>query len=333
MKHPAPLLVLLLMALGLTACETDLPQAAPKFIAITSPTAIPIRVESHMPIVTVMINGKGPYNLILDTGSPTLALRPDIANELNLPKGTVVGTEFARSIGGVDTVSFRHIRQMFLGEVEFQNLDAKLVDLPADYLGSAIRIDGLLGLRVFSQLLLTIDYPNSQIILTPDQYLGADALNVIGARLPDAEHLLIDLPVDDKVMTFTLDTGTSMGFFLLDSDAAKLTFAQGPIVSGTTNTPHGPVDIRVGRVNQTIHMANQQVQRPIVYIRPGEYPLISSQNQDPLFAESNSLVGGEILRHFALTIDQRSRLVRFARDSSKPIQMQGYNKPIFSPLD
>jgi hypothetical protein len=333
MKHPAPLLVLLLIAACLTACETDLPQAAPRQIKITNPTNIPIQVHSHLPIVPVTLNGKGPYNLILDTGSPTVVLRPDIANELKLPKGVIRGTEFAKSIGGVDTVSFRHINQLAIGEVTFERLDAKLVDIPSDYLGSSVRIDGLLGLRVFAQLLLTIDYPNSQLIVTPDDYLGADALDVIGARLPDAEHLLIDLPVNNKVMTFTLDTGTSMGFFLTDTDAQQLTFAQGPIVSGTTNTPHGPVDIRVGRINQTINLANQQIQRPIVYIRPGEYPLITSQEHDPLFAESTSLIGGEILRHFAITIDQRSRLVRFARSSTKPIQMRGYSQPRFNPMD
>jgi hypothetical protein len=61
--------------------------------------------------------------------------------------------------------------------------------------------------------------------------------------------------------------------------------------------------------------------------------MISSKDQDPLFAEATSLLGGEILRNFAVTLDQRSRLVRFERTSQKPIQMRGYNKPIFSPLD
>ncbi|MAX24147.1 MAG: hypothetical protein CMJ19_06550 [Phycisphaeraceae bacterium] len=333
MRHPAMCLVLLLMAMSLIGCQAELPQAAPRQIQITSPTTIPIKVYSHLPIVPVKINGQGPYNLILDTGSPTVVLRPDVADELKLPQGIIRGTEFARSIGGVDTVSFRHINQLTIGDVTCERLDAKLVNIPSDYLGSSIRIDGLLGLRVFAQLLLTIDYPNSQLILTPDDYLGADARDVIGARLPDAEHLLIDLPVNDKVMTFTLDTGTSMGFFLTDTDAQRLTFAQGPIVSGTTNTPHGPVDIRVGRINQTVQLANQQIQRPIVYIRPGEYPLISSENQDPLFADATSLIGGEILRHFAITIDQRSRLVRFTRSSTKPIQMRGYSQPRFNPLD
>lgn len=334
MKHLAPLSVLLLLVLGLTACQTDLPQAAPRQIQITSPTIIPIQIQSHLPVVTVQLNGKGPYHLILDTGSPTVVLRPDVADELKLPKGTITGTEFSRSIGGVDTVSFRRINQLKIGDVILEKLDAKLVDVPADYLGSTVRIDGLLGLRVFSQLLLTIDYPNNQLVLTPDDYLGADAHDVIGARLPDAEHLLIDLPVNDKVMTFTLDTGTSMGFLLLDQDASNLTFAQGPIVSGTTQTPHGPVDIHVGRIHQTVHLANQQIKQPIVYIRPGnEYPLISSQDQDPLFAEATSLIGGEIFRHFAITIDQRSRLVRFARESQNPITMRGYSRPVIKAMD
>ena len=323
----------LLIVCCFTACETDLPQAAPRQIQITSTTTIPIQIHSHLPIVTVKINGQGPYNLILDTGSPTVVLRPDIATQLKLPKGSINGTEFARSIAGVDTVTFKHIANLSIGTAEFQKLDAKIIDIPSDYLGTAVRIDGLLGLRVFAQLLLTIDYPNKQLILTPNEYLGADARNVIGARLQNAEHLIVDLPVSDKKLSFTLDTGTSMGVFLLASDAQQLSFTQGPINSGSTKTPHGQVQIRVGRINQTIHLANQQIQHPIVYIRPSQYPLISQRDLDPLFAQATSLIGGEILHHFAITIDQRSRLVRFDRTSTKPIQMKGYSKPLFTPLD
>ena len=333
MKRPTGLLLLLLIVLALTACQSDLPQATPKQIQITRPTTIPIRIESFLPIVAVMINDKGPYNLILDTGSPTMVLRPQIAKQLALPKGAIHGSEFARSIGGVDTVIFKRIAKLTIGDVVFNDLDAKLIDIPSDYLGPGIHIDGLLGLRVFSQLLLTIDYPNSQLILTPDQYLGTDSPNVIATRLQNAQHLLVDLPVNHKIMTFTLDTGTSMGFFLLDSDAQKLSFKQGPITSGTSNTPHGQVTIRVGRIHQTVNLANQQIKQPIVYIRPGQYPLISQRDMDPLFADATSLIGGEVLRHFSLTIDQRSQLVSFKRNHTKPIKMKGYNKPIFKGLD
>ena len=333
MKCPLGFLVLLLTVLALTACQSDLPLATPRQIQITRPTTIPIRIESHLPIVTVMINGKGPYNMILDTGSPTVVLRPDIAQQLALPKGAIHGSEFARSIGGVDTVIFKRIAKLTLGEVEFKDLDAKLIDIPSDYLGPGVHIDGLLGLRVFSQLLLTIDYPNSQLILTPNQYLGTDSPHVIPARLQKAQHLLVDLPVNGKTMTFTLDTGTSMGFFLLDSDAQKLSFSQGPIISGTSNTPHGLVTIRVGRIHQTLDLANQQIKQPIVYIRPAQYPLISQRNMDPLFADATSLIGGEVLRHFSLTIDQRSQLVSFERNYNKPIEMKGYGKTIFKGLN
>ncbi len=273
-----------------------------------------MQLVSYLPIVDVMINGQGPFHLILDTGSAMVVLRPAVAKALQLPPGAVPGTEFARSAKGVRTVGFGHIQNLQLGDATFRNLDAKLVDIPQDYLGPSIRIDGLLGLRLFDNLLLSIDYPGRQLILDPAGSLHAEEPHVMTAILQDAEHLVLTLSTGSGTLDCILDTGTSMGLFLLHEDAQNLRFSHGPIPASSTATPNGQLSMSVGRLADPLTLGGHHLPKQAAYIQPSSYPLISQSDLQPLFGKPYSLLGGQILKNFVVSIDQRACLVRFERN-------------------
>src|SRR5271167_757988 len=48
-------------------------------------TSVPIRMVDGAPVVQVMLNGKGPYNFLIDTGSNYSAVQRKVLAELSIP--------------------------------------------------------------------------------------------------------------------------------------------------------------------------------------------------------------------------------------------------------
>jgi predicted aspartyl protease len=54
-------------------------------------TSVPLRIVDSVPIVEVMLNGKGPYDFLIDTGANYSAIQPRLLAQLSIPlKDTVV---------------------------------------------------------------------------------------------------------------------------------------------------------------------------------------------------------------------------------------------------
>src|SRR5687768_8528630 len=75
------LLVLLLLAVAATGCGFE-----PKRAAIPAGgTTVPLSLDENQPGVEVLLNGRGPYHVLVDTGaSPAVAVTPKLAKELGL---------------------------------------------------------------------------------------------------------------------------------------------------------------------------------------------------------------------------------------------------------
>src|SRR5580692_9603373 len=70
----------------LLACISSLPA-----IASPAPTEVVVRfrmVKDYLIVVPVTINGSGPYDFVLDTGSNSTMLDQKLAEELALPRGS-----------------------------------------------------------------------------------------------------------------------------------------------------------------------------------------------------------------------------------------------------
>lgn len=116
-------------------------------------------------IVPVMINGKGPYDFVLDTGATLTCVGETLANELQLkqPRG-VLGR--GASIGGSGNMRLVQIETLRVGETEVTDVLACAVDLSnVRQLGLDVR--GLLGLNVLKQFRVTLDFDRKVMRLEP----------------------------------------------------------------------------------------------------------------------------------------------------------------------
>ena len=195
--------------------------------------SVPI-LPGAIPVVEVMIGGKGPYKFAIDTGAQGHGrISTALAEQLGLPKVGEVGTP---APGG--TVAARPIygaAEVSVGAVSFRNLD--LVALSA-VRGPQGEWDGVLGNELLTLLPLTLDYGNARA------RFGGPGLAV---GLPigfDSGIPVLPVTIAGKEFQVHFDSGSGAGGLFLDEAAAKsLPLGGEPVARGTARTSFGDFPI------------------------------------------------------------------------------------------
>src|SRR5690349_21876810 len=147
------ILAALLVTLAGTACGAQLPPTTGRFTSAQS-IELPLRMTHGLITVPVMLNGKGPFQLLLDTGAPVLVIidTNQIANlGLRVAGQTRVGgagdgeRQLAPIVTGVNAS---------LGPLEVSNVTG-IVGVT----GAAIPgVDGIIGGPLFRHSVVHIDW-------------------------------------------------------------------------------------------------------------------------------------------------------------------------------
>ena len=127
---------------------------------------IPFELINNRPFVKIMINGKGPYRFVVDTGASMSVLSDKAAVALGVKPVAKGGN--ARAIGGSGTfpILYGLLDSISIGETKIDTVPIYIrtvyssPDSP-----EAERSDGYLGLSVLSHYAVTIDYRDKQILM------------------------------------------------------------------------------------------------------------------------------------------------------------------------
>jgi predicted aspartyl protease len=105
-------------------------------------------------VVPVYINGRGPYQLILDTGATFTCVDNTLAQELNLPeqKGAFA---FGVSVGGSGQMHLAKADSLRVGSAQVTGLSVCTLDL---HIMRLLDAQGLLGLNFLKSFHLSIDF-------------------------------------------------------------------------------------------------------------------------------------------------------------------------------
>ena len=170
---------------------------------------LPQIVGLGVPGCDVLINGQGPFRLVLDTGgSVALTLDRELAERIglkNLGEALVHGVEGQQASGQsvADRVS--------LGSIVLGRVMVRTIEMPAALGGLA---DGILGTGVFADARMTLDFANGLLKVEPSSDKPAPGtpqpLRIVG---------------DGKLLTFVQVAGRRR-VGLLDSGAQIVTFSQ-----------------------------------------------------------------------------------------------------------
>lgn len=128
--------------------------------------AVPMRLTPHgsLPVIGVLVNGRGPFDFIVDTGASHLVVDQDLATELELPGGD--GNLPGTGAGGAISPARTTLRELRVGDLALHDAEAGVMDLASVSRTAELAISGILGYPFFAGHTVTIDYRRQQFRLT-----------------------------------------------------------------------------------------------------------------------------------------------------------------------
>jgi hypothetical protein len=204
------LCALTLSALSSTA-STSAPAAAPL-------GKIVFELIDNRIFVNVMINGHGPFHMILDTGA-SLGVSPEVAQKAGLT------AESTSVTGGVGEKSVEaqnsHVRELTFGPVHLSNLECDIISTAdSPYVFGKIPVDGFFGVEVFEKYVVRHDYQKKELTFyDPQTYVYSGS----------GESILFERPGNIPVINASFD-GID-GKFGVDTGARSALILYGPFVA------------------------------------------------------------------------------------------------------
>src|SRR5580765_1610783 len=134
----------------------------------TDSVSVPIEFTDDGIAVMVEVNGQGPYRFVLDTATPGHGrVDPALAKELHLPaQGDARSADATlHSASPIDLVGIDSLR---IGGAVFRGIQVAAF-VGTKPLDPAIDRRGVLGFGLFHDVALTLDYPDSQLVITQEE--------------------------------------------------------------------------------------------------------------------------------------------------------------------
>src|SRR5437868_9891341 len=262
----------------------------------SSVAVAPMKFRGLMPVIEVKLNGQGPFAFTIDTGAGMQAdIDTSVAAQLKLqPNGKVLnGDPSGENDREVDTA---RIDSIAFGDAEFRNVTAMI--RPQRITRDYPDVDGILGFALFTDYLLTLDYPAMEVRLargTLPPANGADVLNFeIENRIP-----VIEVAIGKIRVRAHIDSGNFVaGFILPEEIAEQLQLMSQPVTVGRARSVSNQIELKQVKLKDTIRIGGFDFPQPTI-----TFPALSDTN-----------VGFKVLRDFALTFDQKNRRVKLARE-------------------
>jgi len=272
----------------------------------------PMEVVHGKPYVMVMVNGRGPFRFVLDTGTGGQALvSPELADRLGLPQVGQVRLTDPTGLGGQRAAVFQ-MESLQVAGVEFKKVRA-IRHVLSDENGSCM---GVLGFTLFHDYLLTLDYPNRRLTLASGALSKDEKGSVLPFRMPDGVPIAT-LSIGNLRVEAQLDSGGS-GLSLPERLVPYLKIAFGPAVFGNGRSLSTRFQLKAARLASDVHLGGFTFAKPLVEINPA-FPLAN--------------FGSCPMQNFAITFDQNNLLVRLAashkvfRIDSLPAMVRMENAP------
>jgi hypothetical protein len=250
--------------------------------------------------VDVLVNGRGPYRFIVDSGADTSVVGLRIARDLQLPLGTPVTLNGMTARNIVDRVK---VDRLTLGPSTIRNLE-----LPALREGD-LGGDGMIGIDALVQRRLMMDFDKRLIKVEdariPARYYPGEI--VVTARRRRGQLILTHVRAAGLSLDAVIDTGSeiTIGNLALRDKLIRRNHAKFLTVS-VTGVTGATVDLQLARIGEL------QLGPVILRDVPMAFADVPPFKMFGLADEPALLLGTDILENFRrVSLDFLARKVRF----------------------
>lgn len=255
----------------------------------------PMQFRGLMPVIEARINGQGPFFFAIDTGGGMQAdIDPSVAEQLNLqPTGKVIIGDPSRQ--NDREMELTSIASLTFGGAEFRNVTAliRTQRITKDY----PEVDGFLGFALFTEYLLTLDYPAMQVRLARGALPKANGADILPFEIENRIPV-IEVAVGKLRMKAHIDSGNFVAGFILPGEVVEqLTLLSQPVTVGHARSVTNKIEIKQAQLKDTIRIGSFQYPEATI-----AFP-----------APSDTNVGFKILREFAITFDQKNKRMKLER--------------------
>jgi len=277
-------------ALPAAVAQPSVPE--PPAVALDAPTSVPFTMDFDKPVIEAVINGRGPFPFILDTGcSPLLILNDDLTDELGLERGEADAVGDPSDPGAIETSRIL-VESVRIGDAEFTGVEGLSWADPGLFHGEGSP-RGIIGLPMLGGVLATFDFPGGRVTLSPGA-LDADDPRAVayttGGGIPE-----IPISVAGRSYKAHLDTGAGGGVVLPIDEAEHLPLSTEPEVVGVGRTVNSEIKIYGATLDGELRIGPLAMIDPRIGFRD-------------VFEQAS--IGCGAFEHASLTFDQRNLLLR-----------------------
>jgi hypothetical protein len=263
---------------------------------------VPARIIGSHFIVETAWDKHGPWRFLVDTGSSVTLVSPQFAGRYGFQHSanTHPPVRIRSAQGGTISLPAINVKRLQLGEASFLNVPAFTYDCAELSAHFGVRIDGILGFPLFRDVVFSLDYPQSRLVITT---AGPTPL-LPGSLIPfnnERRTPIVTLTLGDESFTALIDSGSD-GPLMLNPVGLHPEFTYGPRPGGTVGTLTGDRSQQIGRLREPLVIGAYSLQRPLVDL-----------------TDQLSSIGGEILKNFCVTFDPPRNNVTFFRDTTATI--------------
>jgi hypothetical protein len=269
-----------------------------------APTRAPITWVKQFPIAEVTINGRGPFSFLVDTGASRCVVSLELARALGLD--VRMSNEGVFDASGTTNATLGHIelQQIGLGDRRFTSVPAQVLDLSFAARTLNHSISGVLGLELFRDLVLVIDYPASILELTDAAVPPPDDNEVLAAVQSPRGLMLLEVGIGNRKMAVYLDSGDD-GFMEIDRSVwDQYPWTSEPITVAKFVSVSGQIrDARSSRLGGSVEVGAYSLLHPVV----GQ-------------TDAGSRLAGSFMKEFRVSLDQARGRIRFERPRRQAIR-------------
>jgi predicted aspartyl protease len=191
-------------------------------------TEVPFILHKNLILLKVKINGQGPFNMMLDTGTDVCVVDLAAAKQIRLEL-TSEGKKVSGSGTGSNVAFDARVSRLQIGKLKVKNLEAAVTDLSAIGKAIGINLQGIIGHNFLKNRVVQIDFPKALVgfyskSLSQKSNDQKTILNqtTLPFRYANDSVLIEDVYVNGTKVTTLFDTGFNGTFNVMPASVSKL---------------------------------------------------------------------------------------------------------------